>query len=115
VGVDLLDRAGNYIDYVAIPMMQQRPRRPDSVLNSLRYQREPERAWAELLEISNAIEPRIQQLEEAILAHPHTDIAVTEGHLSLRPSNTNPILQEWLTGAFHARTMNIYRPCVANS
>jgi hypothetical protein len=36
-------------------------------------------------------------------------IAVTEGHLSLRPHNANPILQEWLTGAYHARSMNIYQ------
>jgi alpha-N-arabinofuranosidase len=36
-------------------------------------------------------------------------IAVTEGHLSLRPRNLNPILCEWLTGVFHARSMNIYQ------
>ena len=36
-------------------------------------------------------------------------IAVTEGHLSLAPHNTNPILLEWLTGVHHARTLNIYQ------
>jgi len=107
---DLLDRAGDYLDYVAIHMMQQHPRRPDSVLNSLRYQQEPEQAWNELLELSRAIEVRIQELEEVINAHKSSArIAVTEGHLSLRPHNINPILQEWLTGVFHARSMNIYQ------
>ncbi len=107
---DLLDRAGDYLDYVAIHMMQQRPRQPDSVLNSLRYQQEPEQAWNELLELSRAIEVRIQELEEVMSARKSSaGIAVTEGHLSLRPHNINPILQEWLTGVFHARSMNIYQ------
>ena len=107
---DLLDRAGNYLDYVAIHMMQQHPRKPNSVLNSLRYQQEPEQAWNELLELSRAIEVRIQELEEVISAHKSSaGIAVTEGHLTLRPHNINPILQEWLTGVFHARSMNIYQ------
>jgi alpha-L-arabinofuranosidase len=107
---DLLDRAGDHLAYVAIHMMQQHPRRPGSVLNSLRYQQEPEQAWNELLELSRAIEVRIQELEEVISAHKSgAGIAVTEGHLSLRPHNINPILQEWLTGVFHARSMNIYQ------
>lgn len=107
---DLLDRAGTYIDYVAIHMMQQHPRSPATVLNSLRYQQEPQRAWDELLEFSKAIELRIQELEEVIGVHkPDAGIAVTEGHLSLRPHNINPILSEWLTGVFHARSMNTYQ------
>ena len=35
-------------------------------------------------------------------------IAVTEGHLSLQPHNANPILTEWLSAAYHARSMNTY-------
>jgi alpha-L-arabinofuranosidase len=107
---DLLDKAGTYLDFVAIHMMQQHPKSKDTVLNSLRYQQEPERAWEELLEISNGIEPRIQELEDVMTARKSTaGIAVTEGHLSLRPHNTNPILREWLSGVFHARSMNIYQ------
>jgi len=107
---DLLDRAGNYLDFVAIHMMQQHPAKPDSVLNSLRYQQKPEQAWNELLELSKKIEVRIQELEDVISSRQSpVGIAVTEGHLSLRPHNINPILQEWLTGVFHARSMNIYQ------
>lgn len=107
---DLLDRAGEHLDLVAIHMMQQHPTKKGTVLNSLRYQQEPERAWEELLEISKGIEPRIQELEEAMAARQSTaGIAVTEGHLSLRPRNANPILQEWLTGVYHARSMNAYQ------
>ena len=36
-------------------------------------------------------------------------IAITEGHLSLSPHNANPILYEWLSAAYHARSMNIYQ------
>jgi alpha-L-arabinofuranosidase len=80
------------------------------VLEDLRYQQEPEQAWQELLELSGAIEVRIQELESVLAQRKSpASIAVTEGHLSLRPHNANPILQEWLTGAYHARTMNIYQ------
>ncbi len=107
---DLLDRAGQYLDFVSIHMMLQHPKKKDTVLNSLRYQQEPERAWDELLEISKGVELRIQELEEVMTARKSTaGIAVTEGHLSLRPRNANPILQEWLTGVYHARSMNAFQ------
>jgi alpha-N-arabinofuranosidase len=107
---DLLDKAGDDLDYVAIHMMGQHPRRPHSALNGHRYQQEPERAWEELLELTNLTEARVQELEEVISAKKsNAGISVTEGHLSLRPHNTNPILREWLTGVFHARSLNIYQ------
>ena len=107
---DLVDRAGEYLDYVAIHMMGQHPTRPQTVLEDLRYQQDPEHAWQELLELSGAIEGRIQELESVLVQRKSpAGIAVTEGHLSLRPHNANPILQEWLTGAYHARSMNIYQ------
>jgi alpha-L-arabinofuranosidase len=107
---DLVDRAGEYLDYIAIHMMGQHPKRPQTVLEDLRYQEEPDQAWQELLELSGVIEARIQELE-GVLAQRKSSaaIAVTEGHLSLRPHNVNPILQEWLSGAYHARSMNIYQ------
>ena len=103
---ELVKRAGEYIDYVAIHMMGQRPRRPDTVLKGLRYQQDPERAWMELLELSNNVERRVAELEAAV---PHHGLAITEGHLSLSPGNANPILAEWLSAAYHARSLNIYQ------
>ena len=106
----LLEGAGEYLDYVAIHMMGQSPRRPDTVLRGLRYQQEPERAWQELLELSDAVERRVVELEQAIAGQDRRiGIAITEGHLSLRPNNSNPILYEWLTAAYHARSFNIYQ------
>ena len=40
---------------------------------------------------------------------PKAGIAITEGHLSLSPHNANPILYEWLSAAYHARSLNIYQ------
>jgi alpha-N-arabinofuranosidase len=95
---------------VAIHMMGQSPKRPDTVLKGLRYEREPERAWDELLELSNLVEKRVSELEEAIAAvGSTTGIAITEGHLSLSPPNANPILREWLSAMYHARSLNIYQ------
>ena len=106
---DLVERAGELIDYVAIHMMQQTPIRKDSVLNNLRYQQAPREAWDELMEMSARIERKLALVEQALdgrrSKHP---IAVTEGHLSLQPRNVNPILTEWLTGVYTARALNTY-------
>jgi len=107
---DLLKRAGQYIDSVAIHMMGQSPKRPETVLKGLRYQAAPEQAWEELLELSNTVERRVTELEQAVDATgSRAGIAITEGHLSLTPHNANPILYEWLSAAYHARSLNIYQ------
>jgi alpha-N-arabinofuranosidase len=105
---DLIQRAGEYLDYAAIHMMGQSPRRPDTVLWGRRYEQDPERAWQELLDLSNNIESRVSELE-SVLAGSKARIAITEGHLSLRPHNINPILYEWLSAVYHARSLNIYQ------
>jgi alpha-L-arabinofuranosidase len=105
---EMLNRAGEHIDMVAIHMMGQSPKRPDTVLKGLRYQQDPARAWAELIELSNAVETRVAELEDAISGS-RAGIAITEGHLSLSPHNANPILAEWLSAIYHARSLNIYQ------
>ncbi len=106
----MLDRAGEHLDYIAIHMMGQSPRRKDTVLRGIRYQSDPAQAWAELLELTNRTETRVRAIEHAVAdKKPSCHIAITEGHLSLSPHNANPILLEWLTGGFHARSMNIYQ------
>jgi alpha-L-arabinofuranosidase len=107
---DMLRGAGEHLDYIAIHMMQQLPIRPDTLLHGARYQRDPARAWGELMEMSGRIGARLDEVEAAIAAAgTGTKIAVTEGHLSLAPHNTNPILMEWLTGVYHARALNTYQ------
>lgn len=103
---ELVKRAGEHIDYVAFHMMGQSPRRPDTVLRGLRYQAEPERAWQELIELADRVEARVSAMEQAAGRHP---VAITEGHLSLQPHNANPILAEWLSAVYHARSLNIYQ------
>uniref|UniRef100_Q01ZD8 Alpha-L-arabinofuranosidase-like protein n=1 Tax=Solibacter usitatus (strain Ellin6076) TaxID=234267 RepID=Q01ZD8_SOLUE len=106
----LLERAGEYLDCVAIHMMGQNPKRPDTVLKGLRYEHDPERAWEELLELADNVEKRVTELEQTIAGFDkRIGIAITEGHLSLSPHNANPILYEWLSAAYHARSLNIYQ------
>jgi len=107
---DLIERAGEYLDFVAIHMMGQSPKRPNTVLKGFRYQKEPEEAWQELLELSNNVERRVTDLENVMGGQKgNIGIAITEGHLSLSPHNANPILFEWLSAAYHARSLNIYQ------
>lgn len=102
---EMQKRAGEHLSYLAIHMMGQSPKRPDTVLKGLRYQRDPRRAWEELIELAGAVERRVLEIEQVCTAA----IAITEGHLSLSPSNANPILLEWLSAAYHARSMNTYQ------
>ncbi len=107
---DMLARAGEHLDFIAIHLMGQRPKRKDTVLRGLRYQRAPEQAWEELLELSADIEAKIVLLEQAVASvRSNAGIAVTEGHLSLAPHNINPLLMEWVSAVYHARSMNIYQ------
>src|SRR5437762_8783667 len=92
-------------------MMCQTPLTSETVLRGIRYQAEPERAWEELMAlIGPRIEKKLLGLEE-VLAQKQAKhgIAITEGHLSLAPNNSNPILTEWLTGVYHARVLNLYQ------
>jgi alpha-L-arabinofuranosidase len=108
---DMVERAGELIDYVAIHMMNQSPVRKETVLRGCKYQAEPERAWEELMELIGArIEHKLLSLEESLSQrNSKIPVAITEGHLSLAPHNANPILTEWLTGVYHARAMNLYQ------
>lgn len=108
---DLVDKAGEYIDYVAVHMMGQSPIGRDTVLRGNRYQAEPERAWNELMDlIGTRVETKLLGLEETLAKrNSKHGVAITEGHLSLQPHNSNSILTEWLTGVYHARVMNLYQ------
>ena len=107
---ELLKRAGDQLDMVAMHMMGQSPKRTDTVLKGLLYQKDPERAWEELSEMTGRLEIRLKEMEEVIaLQSPKTGIAITEGHLSLTPQNANPILYEWLSAVYHAKSLNLYQ------
>lgn len=108
---DMAEQAGEHLDMIAVHMMGQSPIRKDTVLKASDYQREPERAWEELMEmIPERIEKKLLALEADLdRRNSKLPIAITEGHLSLQPHNACPILNEWLTGVYHARAFNMYQ------
>lgn len=107
---EMLKRAGEHLSLIAVHMMGMGPRRKDTVLTGLKYQRAPELAWQELLEFTDRVESRLAEIEEAVRPYaPRIGIAITEGHLGLPPHNSHPILREWLSAVYHARSMNIYQ------
>ncbi len=107
---DILAVAGEHLNFIAMHMMGQTPIRKPTVLSGVEYQQAPERAWEELMEMTGRTEKRLTAFEQVLdSCKSSVGIAITEGHLSLRPHNANPILTEWLTGVFHARSMNIYQ------
>jgi alpha-N-arabinofuranosidase len=58
--------------------------------------------------IPERIEKKLVHLENSI-PKSNIGIAITEGHVSFAPHNSNPILLEWLMGVYHARAMNLYQ------
>jgi alpha-L-arabinofuranosidase len=109
-GPTVLDRAGEHLDYIAMHMMGMGPREENTVLRGFEYQLHPERAWEELIGLTDAVERRVQEMREVVEGSPSkTKLAITEGHVSFDPHNANPVLQEWLSAVYHARSMNIYQ------
>jgi alpha-L-arabinofuranosidase len=107
---ELLRRAGEHIDYVAVHMMGMNPKRPDTVLRDRDYQQQPQKAWDELIEMGNIVERRVTELEQTIVPFgKRVRIAITEGHLGLGSGNANLILTEWLSAVYHARCLNTYQ------
>jgi len=106
---EMARRAGEHFDMIAMHMMGQSPVRQDTVLRGYEYQKDPARAWEELLELAARVDLRLREFEHAIPPGDSSHgIAVTEGHLSLQPHNANPILTEWLSAAYHAKSLNTY-------
>jgi alpha-L-arabinofuranosidase len=104
----MLDKAGEYLDFIAMHMMGIYPRN-DTLITGFEYQKDPEKAWEKLLELSDIADFRIKAMKEALdSVNSDVGIAITEGHLSLQPYNANSILTEWLSAVYHARTMNTY-------
>ena len=106
---DLLEVAGEYVDYVAAHMMNQHPPRKDTILTSRDYEHDRDRAWAELDEIYQLVATKLDSLREVVKgAGSQAPLAITEGHLSLKPHNTNSLLTEWLAGLYDARIFALY-------
>lgn len=104
----MIQENGDLLDMIAFHMMGVYPGHTKS-LTGMEYFKYPEEAWNEFLELAKTAEFRLSKLKGILDAIGcETKIAITEGHLSLSPHNTNTILMTWLSAAYHARTMNTY-------
>ena len=104
----MIQENGDLLDMIAVHMMGVYPEQTRSI-TGMEYFKYPEEAWNEFLELAKIAEYRLSKLKRILDAIGcETKIAVTEGHLSLSPYNTNTILMNWLSAAYHARTMNTY-------
>jgi len=105
----ILQQTDDLFNYVAFHMMGIYPRRSDTVLKSFDYINDPAQAWDELIELGEIPQYRIDVFRNELRnAQSKAGLAVTEGHMSLSPYNTNTILRSWLSMAYHARSLNAY-------
>ncbi|MAU08540.1 MAG: alpha-L-arabinofuranosidase [Anaerolineaceae bacterium] len=106
---ELLATADDNIDYIAAHMMHQHPQRENTVLISQDYARDYNCTWEELDEIYGLVVTKLANLRQVVEnAGSDVGLALTEGHLSLKPHNTNTLLHTWLSALYHARVMSLY-------
>jgi len=104
----LLDHAGEYVDQVALHMMQQGPGE-DSILHGRRYRKDYAATWAELDKMYVRVRDKLADARSVLSeAGSSARLAITEGHLSLRPHNKSEMLREWISGLYHARIMTLF-------
>lgn len=105
----ILTKGGDFFDLMAFHMMGIYPRREDTVLRSFNYLDDTAQAWEEMIELGQIPEYRVGIFRNELKkANTNAGLAVTEGHMSLSPYNTNNILRSWLSVAYHARSLNSY-------
>ncbi len=98
-----------YLDYIAFHMMGMYPRWKDTVLKGFDYLYDPAKAWDELSEMGNVAEFRVGIFKNELdKIGSGAALAITEGHMSLSPYNTNTILRSWLSVVYHAKCLNTY-------
>jgi hypothetical protein len=103
---DLLGEAGGLVDLVALHMMQQRPAAADTLLAGDRWRRDCDAAWGELDAIYRSVAAKLAEARAVVAGR--AGLAITEGHLSLRPHNKCPLLRAWLGGLHNARVLLLY-------
>ena len=106
---DLIEKAGNLVDMVAVHMMNQRATESEPMLVGREYMKDRAAAWGQLQNIYRRVDEKLAEIVSVVRAsESDVKIAITEGHLSLRPHNTNLMLYEWIAGLYNARLMNLF-------
>ncbi|GLQ56881.1 alpha-L-arabinofuranosidase C-terminal domain-containing protein [Devosia nitrariae] len=104
----LIETAGDYVDQVALHMMQQGPDK-ESILHGRRYRRDYAASWAELGKMYDRVRDKLADARSVLAGTGSSaKLAITEGHLSLRPHNKSEMLREWISGLYHARIMTLF-------
>lgn len=105
----VIEEVGSEIDMIAMHLMQMKPQQANTVLNGREYMKDRDAAWQELSAIYETAKSKVDRMLGYIRdSGSNLSLAITEGHLSLKPHNTSPLLSEWLSALFHARIMNLY-------
>src|SRR6056297_497786 len=105
----LIEGAGELVDMVAVHMMNQRATDSEPLLFGRNYMNDRAAAWDQLQNIYRRVDEKLSEIVSAVSSSgSDVKIAITEGHLSLKPHNTNLMLYEWIAGLYNARLMNLF-------
>ena len=102
----MIEVAGEHLQYLAFHHMWS----PDAPKDwDWRYfRREPEHAWALLMEAYRPHQAKIERLVSQVLGS-DVDLALTECHLSLPGRNRCEALSTWAAGVAYARVLNVHQ------
>jgi len=106
---DLLLRAGEHLDFVAVHMMNQRLDNPSAALKGDAYDEREGLVWQELNGLLKRIDEKLRSTTEIVCSvDPTKKVAITEGHLTLLPYNSSRFLRECQSAVYHGRVLNLY-------
>lgn len=107
-GKQMIDIAGEHIDYIAFHHMFDPGRNnPNAPLRDNQYRKDPEATWEALMNGYKMHETRINQMREDVGTY-NIPMALTECHYAIPGRNRCEVLSSWGAGVSYARLMNLH-------
>lgn len=104
----MLERAGEHLQYLAFHHMFNPDDRHDPVLGKLEYRKDPDRTWAQLMSAVEVHERKIRAVRDTLPGN-NIPLALTECHFSIPDRDRCDVLSSWACGVAYARMLNLHQ------
>jgi alpha-L-arabinofuranosidase len=104
----MIEAAGEHLQYVAFHHMfnPDDPKQP--ALRHFEYRKDPDRAWAQLMEAYRTHEAKIRGVREQV-AGTKMPLALTECHFAIPGRHRCEVLSTWAAGVAYARMLHVHQ------
>lgn len=102
----MIEAAGEHLDYIAFHHMFH-PAPGDPILDGTNYRRDPDRAWAALMNAHVIHRQKIEGMR-AQVEGTGMPLALTECHFDIPGRDRGDVLSSWAAGVAYARMLNVH-------